>query len=438
MALTVPRARASLRLGQARTIALLFCGYAACYYCRADLSVATPLLAEDLGRHGVSHQEALLRIGSIGSLGVLAYALGKFFLTGLGDYWGGRRNFLIGLAGAAIFTTLFAFAGALPLFTLAWVGNRLTQSIGWAGLVKVSSKWFDYSSYGLVLGILSVSYLVGDAAARQQMEVLIEHGYGWRALFVFAAIVAAVALVASALFLRESRVEEGHAEAKPNPLNLYVDSESAPASVAALLLPLLRSRTFLMVCVLSFTCTIVRESFNSWLPTYLHDHLGYSQGRAAGLSSVFPWAGALSALAAGWLSDRLGLTGRSLLLLLGLVATAAALIVLTGIAPGPPGAILPLATIALVAFCLVGPYSYLGGAFALDFGGKQASAATSGIIDGIGYAGGALAGFGVPLFSAWLGWQAVFAAFAAVCAFSALCAALLHRLNIKAARAAHE
>ena len=127
-------------------------------------------------------------------------------------------------------------------------------------------------------------------------------------------------------------------------------------------------------------------------PTYLHDHLGYSQGRAAGLSAVFPWAGAFSALAAGWLSDRLGLTGRSLLLLLGLLATAAALLVLMAVPGGVPGALLPLATIAVVAFCLLGPYSYLGGAFALDFGGKQASAASSGIIDGIGYAGGALAG----------------------------------------------
>ena len=59
--------------------------------------------------------------------------------------------------------------------------------------------------------------------------------------------------------------------------------------------PLLRSRPFLLVCLLSFACTIVRESFNTWLPTYLHDHLGYGPGRAAGLSAVFPWAGAASA-----------------------------------------------------------------------------------------------------------------------------------------------
>jgi sugar phosphate permease len=71
------RARGSLRLAQLRTVALLFGGYAACYYCRADLSVATPLLVEELGRRGVSHGEALIRIGLLSSLGVAAYALGS-------------------------------------------------------------------------------------------------------------------------------------------------------------------------------------------------------------------------------------------------------------------------------------------------------------------------------------------------------------------------
>src|ERR1700752_1336028 len=198
-------ARNSLRLAQVRTIALLFGGYAACYYCRADLSVATPLLAEELGRHGLSHGEALIHIGTLTSLGVAAYALGKLFLTGLGDYWGGRRNFLLGVGGAAVFTLLFALAGAVPVFTFAWLGNRLTQSLGWAGLIKVSSKWFNYSSYGSIIGLLSISYLVGDALARQQMGMLIARGYGWRALFLFAAIVAGATLLANLLWLRESR-----------------------------------------------------------------------------------------------------------------------------------------------------------------------------------------------------------------------------------------
>ena len=426
------RAHGSLRLAQLRTVALLFGGYAACYYCRADLSVATPLLVEELGRHGVSHGEAIIRIGSVSSLGVAAYALGKLFLTGLGDYWGGRRNFLIGVGGAAVFTLMFAAGGSMPLFTVAWIGNRLTQSLGWAGLIKVSSKWFNYSSYGSIIGILSISYLVGDALARQQMGVLIGHGYGWRAVFLFAAIVAAVMLLVSFLWLRESRVEAGHPEATPNPLNLFAATESPPASVGALLLPLLRSSAFLLVCVLSFTCTIIRETFNTWTPVYLRDHLGYSTSHAATLSALFPGVGVVSVLLAGWLSDRHGLNGRSLLLFLGLTATAGALLLLMSFRPGATPPVLPLAGIGLVAFCLLGPYSYLGGAFALDFGGKQASASSSGIIDGIGYLGGVLAGYGIARIAVAFGWNGVFVTLATVSGAAALCAGALHLLNTRA------
>ena len=346
--------RTALRLGQVRTLALLFAGYAACYYCRADLSVATPLLVDELGRHGLSHGEALIRIGTLTSLGVLAYALGKLFLTGLGDYWGGRRNFLIGVGGAAVFTLMFAAGGTVPVFTIAWLGNRLTQSLGWAGLIKVSSKWFNYSSYGSIIGILSISYLVGDALARQQMGLLIGHGYGWRAVFLFAGVVAAVMLLANLLWLRESRVEAGHAEATPNPLNLFAATESPPASI------------------------------------------------------------------------------RALQMYLGLTATAGAQLLLMSLRPGATSPLLPLAAIGLVAFSLLGPYSYLGGAFALDFGGKQASAASSGIIDGIGYLGGVLAGDGVARVAVAFGWDGVFVTLAAVSAAAALCAGALYLLNTRA------
>jgi len=433
--MTSAATKRSLRIGQARTIILLFAGYAACYYCRADLSVATPLLVEDLARHGIAHGDAIVRIGSLTSLGVLAYALGKLFLTGLGDYWGGRRSFLLGVGGATVFTLLFALGGAFPVFTFAWVGNRLTQSIGWAGLIKVSSRWFDYSSYGSIIGILSISYLVGDALARQEMGMLIARGYGWRALFLFAAIVAGAVFAANLFFLRESRVEEGHAEARPNPLNLFADAQSRPASVAGLLLPLLRSRAFLLVCLLSFACTIIRETFNTWTPAYLRDHLGYSMSQSATLSAIFPAVGAASVLLAGWLSDRLGLSGRSLLMFTGLAGTAAALLALAGVPGGGGAALFAVTMIAVVAFCLLGPYSYLGGAFALDFGGKQASAASSGIIDGIGYLGGVLAGDSVARLSVALGWERVFLLLAAVSAGAAVYAGVLHFTNMRAAAA---
>jgi sugar phosphate permease len=425
----------SLRYQQLKIIALLFAGYGALYFCRADLSVGTPLIVDDLTRHGVNRDEAIVRLGTIASLGVLAYALGKLFLTGLGDFWGGRVSFLIGLAGATLFTLLFASTGSVAVFTVAWFGNRLTQSIAWAGLIKVSSKWFDYSSYGTIIGILSISYLVGDAAARDSMGALIERGFGWQVLFYYAAAVTGLILVANLMFLRESRAAAGYAEAKPNPMNLFADAESRPASVRALLFPLLRSRAFLVVCALSLGCTIIRETFNIWTPLYLKDYLGYSTSKAATMSAVFPGVGAVSVLASGWLSDRLGANGRAIILFGGLTATVAALLLLMSARPGASSSLLPLVGIGAIAFCLLGPYSYLGGAFALDFGGKQASAASSGIIDGVGYLGAVAAGDSVARLSVAFGWRGVFIALAAVSALAAIGAAFLCYLSVRAVKA---
>src|SRR5260370_8766949 len=117
-----------LRYRQTLTVSLLFGGYGALYFCRADLSVGAPLIIDELSLRGMSHGDAVIRLGSITSLGVLAYALGKLFLTGLGDFWGGRISFLIGLSGATVFTLMFATGSFLPVFPIAWTGNSLPHS----------------------------------------------------------------------------------------------------------------------------------------------------------------------------------------------------------------------------------------------------------------------------------------------------------------------
>jgi OPA family glycerol-3-phosphate transporter-like MFS transporter len=430
------RSAPSLSRRQALTIALLFGGYSACYFCRADLAVASPLLIEELGRRGVSHADALVHIGQIASLGVFAYAIGKLFLTGLGDFWGGRRNFLIGLGGATVFTLLFTLGGSMPVFTIAWLGNRLTQSIAWAGMLKVSSRWFDFTSHGTIVGILSISYLVGDAAARQLMALLIHAGYGWRALFYLAAAVSGFFLLANVLWLRESRTQLGFSEAASNPQNVYGNASERPAGLAELILPLLRSRAFLTICLLSLGCTIVRETFNDWIPVYLRDFFGYSMGDAASGSSVFPALGAVSVIAAGWLSDRLGANSRAAIMAVGLFATAVALAVLGFMRSSTGSPILPLFAIGTTALCLLGPYSYLGGALACDFGGRQGTAQSSGIIDGVGYLGSVLGGVTVARASVAFGWGGVFLALSAVSLVAAGGAAYLHRLGRSARGAA--
>jgi sugar phosphate permease len=84
--------------------------------------------------------------------------------------------------------------------------------------------------------------------------------------------------------------------------------------------------------------------------------------------------------------------------------------------------------VSVIAFLLFGPYSYLAGAISLDFGGKQASGTTSGIIDGIGYLGGVLSGDSMARISVDFGWSGALLVLAFV-AFLSSAAAIAFLIN---------
>jgi len=414
-----------LRLWQALTLATLVTGYSGYYLCRSDLSVCLPLLIQELTSRGVAVRDATTRLGTVASLGVLAYAIGKFPSGGLADFLGGRRNFLIGMAGAVLFTFLFAAAGGLPLFTLAWIGNRAVQSLGWAGMVKITSKWFSFSSYGSVMGIISLSFLFGDAAARQFMSTLIAHGMGWRGVFCAAGGVLAALLLLNLFVVKESPQELGLPEPQVNPANLFLQEgeRHTPTSIRSLLTTFARSRVFWLVCVLSLGMTLVRETFNLWTPTYFTQGIGFSNAEAAAKSALFPLFGGISVVLSGFVSDRLGRGGRAAIILFGMLLAGAALLIL-GLTDFTGESIWPVTLVAVIAFLIIGPYAYLAGAIALDFGGKQGSGTASGLIDGVGYLGGVLAGNSMASIAVTWGWKGAFTVLAAVTWAASIAAAL--------------
>jgi OPA family glycerol-3-phosphate transporter-like MFS transporter len=404
-------------------VTLLMTGYAGFYICRSNFSVTLPLIIRDLAAHGIPADQARIRLGQIVSLGVLAYALGKFFLGGLADFWGGKRQFLAAMGGAVLFT-LIAAGGGLQVFAAAWIANRLVQSAGWAGMVKITSRWFSYAAYGTAMGAISLSYLFGDAFGRQFMGVLIAHGLGWRAVFVVAALSLFVLLLANLLLLKESSAEVGAPETTANPDNLFASrgDQKRSGGLAAHLRPLFRSPAFWIVCILSLGTTFVRETFNTWTPTYFYEVVGFTTAKAAKFSALFPLFGGASVLLVGYLSDRLGRGGRAIITFVGLLIATVALFSLASLRNSAPHG-LPVGLIALVGFAIIGPYSYLAGAMALDFGGKQAAATSSGIIDGVGYLGGVLSGDAVARISLAAGWQGAFVVLGIVTAFSTVAAA---------------
>ena len=391
-----------------------------------EFFVSMPLLIAELGRYGIEAGAAQLILGSIASYGVLAYAIGKFPSGSLADRFGGKRNFLFGMCGSVLFTLLFASSGAVPVFTVAWMGNRLVQSLGWADAVKIVSRWFPHGRYGAVMGVISLSFLFGDAACRQFMAFLISVGLGWRAVFLVSAAVLSAVLAACAWLIRESTSEVGEPEPAENPGNLFFNQAASENSISlqALLKPFLGSGVFWLACALSLGTTILRETFTLWTPTYFSQTTGMTAADAASASALFPFFGGVSVLLCGWLSDRLGLRGRAMIMLVGLFLAAVVLLALAlGIIPSTRTAL--AIVIGVIAVLILGPYSFLAGAISLDFGGKQGSGTASGLIDGVGYLGGILSGSGVAHLTVRSGWSSAFLVLAGFALLSSVAAGTL-------------
>jgi sugar phosphate permease len=417
----------SLRRWQWLTVGLMVVGYAGYYLCRSNLSVTLLAVGEELRRHGLAEDidKAKEQLGWAVSLGTVGYALGKFAAGSLTDLLGGRRNYLIGMAGAIICTVLFALGNSILVFSLIWFANRLIQSLGWPGMVKIISRWFPYSRYGTVMGVVSLSFLFGDAVARQFMGLLIRAGVGWRGVFLVAAGVLGILWLLNFKLIRESPRDLGLPEPQANPTNLFgtLGDDPHPDAAGPLWITLGRSSAFWLVCLMSLGVTMLRETFNNWTPTYLVEGIGLSAAEAASRSALFPLFGGVSVLLAGFLGDRFGRGGRAIVILAGIMLASLALGVL-GMADFTGRANEALVLVSVVAFLLIGPYSYLAGAISLDFGGKRGGATASGIIDGVGYLlGGVAAGAAIAKLSVMLGWQGVFKVLAIVAFLTSLAAA---------------
>ncbi len=376
---TNPRAKA--RPAWLGTLLVLHLGYAGYYLCRANFSVSLPLLRQELVSRGSSMSDATLTLGRIAALGVLAYGIAKFGAGALADRLGGRRSFLLGMGGAILATIAFGLSGSVPLFAMAWLANRAAQSIGWPGLVRTASGSFPASKYGTLLGILSLSYLVGDAASRWLLGSLMGQGYGWRQIFFVSASGLAVIFCVVAWVLRRS-------EAPAVPVHDHEASAPAPIPLEPRTAELFRDQRVYLVCILSLGLTLARSILTDWTPLYYVDRLGMSVAEAAGASAWFPLWGGVAVLVAGFASDRLGARGNGTVTLGGLVLAAVALGAVAWMRV-PGGTFAPVAAIAVAGIGMMGPYSLLAGAIALDLGGKKRSATISGIVDGVGYLGGA-------------------------------------------------
>lgn len=403
------------RDGRATTFGALFVGYAGYFVCRSVLPVAQPFILDEYASAGVDKEF----MGWVGTAGVASYMVGKLVTGSLADRLGGRLLFIAGMFGSAAATFVFGLVG-FALFATVWVVNRFFQSAGWGALVQVVSRRFPPVSHATVMGLLSMSFLFGDALARLYLGSLLGAGVGWRGLFTAAALTLAAVGFSCAIALSR-KVEAVEAVAAT------ADQEDWGGAVKRLA----RTPAFWLVCALSGGMTLLRETFNYWTPTFLNEFVGMTKGGAAAGSAVFPVCGALSAVLAGYASDRWrGRRGPVIVVALGGLAVVLVAVALAPLAGNPS---LALGLLAAAAFLLTGPYSFCAGVLALDLGGKRGAATAAGLIDAAGYLCALYSGAGVGAVAQRAGWSAAFLTLAGVAAMTAL-AGLVYSLAAERGR----
>ena len=224
---------------------------------------------------------------------------------------------------------------------------------------------------------------------------------GWSGLFwAHAALLALFGLALYRLIKPEPPPAihpAGPPEAQPQPAPQGAERSRSRRRVLA-------SPAFWILCASYVLLSVVRYSFWGWSVDYLVQ-AGAGIGAAAATSALFPLLGSAGSITAGWVSDRLGARRGPVLAVMCAVLTLS--IYLFSRLPITEGPWLATA-LGLMGFTLYGPYSLMSGAMVMDFGGQEASASASGIVDGIGAAGAIFAGVGMGFLIDAYGWDGAF------------------------------
>ncbi len=410
------------------TFFVMLIGYVGYYIVRQNLSVAFKPMEIALGYTNTE-------LGMIAGISELAYAVGKFINGPLADKVGGRKMFLLGLAGAILANLAFAVGDHLWWFIVVWCICRYFLAMGWGGLAKVIGNWFEPEKNGTVMGWISINFQFGGVVAGAIAGLVLAWSGRWQDVFIYPAIVGTIVLFYSYFASRDKPsdvVPETKFGKSPTGRrsiaaeeNLTKEVEKEP--IFTTIRNLLSISLFRHVLVFSFLTTFLRSVFVLWAPKLLID-IGLGQKEGVFKALIFPALGCIGTILLGWYTDRYAKNGdRARMMWIMLVGLTVCLLMMYFTTRGTdPLGSTALSTVVfllgLSGFFLYGPYSMSSGSLTLDIAGAKAAGTCTGLIDGLGYVGGAIAAFSAGYVSQHFGWSAVMLGMSAFALLSTLSA----------------
>jgi MFS family permease len=255
------------------------------YVDRGALPTAAHLISADL------HLDEA-QLGLLFSAFFWTYSLVQIPVGWLAERYGAHRVLAIGLTIWAVATI---FVGAAHTFP-ALLGLRLLlgigESAGFPCVSKLVASVVPVKSLGMANGIVASGYLFGPAVGTFFGGLLMAT-YGWRAAFVVFGSLSLLWLIPWLRTELPARALRRSDADKPN-LRTILKQPSLWGTVLGL-----------------FSSNYTFYFMLTWLPFYLVHERGFSTVEMAQLAGMAYVVNAVSAIAIGWIMDRLIAAGRS-------------------------------------------------------------------------------------------------------------------------------
>ena len=324
------------------------------------------------------------QLGKIGSITLIAYALGKFFNGVLADSCNIRKFLSVGLLITALINLAVGFTSLFWVFLVLWGFNGWFQATGCGPSVVTMSQWFSKRERGTLYGVWSAAHAIGELFSFICFSLVVSY-FGWRAGFGAAAIVGVI-MAAGLVFLLADRPETyGLPNIKEYKNETVREECGEPVSLLKQQIQIMAYPAIWVVGIASALNYVTRYGINSWGMLYLAETKHYGLLEAGATLGISSFAGMGGAAFCGFFSDRFFNSNRlKPMFIYGLIQ----IVSLFGFFYAPAEyRWLNTVCIGVYGFAMGGTLAFLGGLIAIDLVPRRVAGAAMGFIGLVSYIG---------------------------------------------------
>jgi sugar phosphate permease len=292
--MTKPVAPARMRRRQRTALTMLVIAGTLNYLDRSTLSIANPLIRQELGL-------SIADMGLLLSAFLWAYAFAQLPGGALVDRIGPHRLLASGLGLWSLAQAAAGFVTSFWQFSIARVFLGLGEAPMFSSAVRVVRDWYNVRDRGLPTGIWNCTSSLGPALAPPILTALMI-GFGWRWMFTTMGI---AGLVVAAVWygLYRDPIEAHYTDEERHYLTEGEEVRNdAPVRLAEWL-GLFHFRTTWGLIVGFFGVVYMGWLYLAWLPGYLEMQRHMSIPKT-GLVAAIPFAfGVVGSIGGGWIAD---------------------------------------------------------------------------------------------------------------------------------------